>query len=281
MPDWKEEVRKRLADARIEPARESEIVEELAQHLDDVYQRSIARGLSEHESTQIALRELADANSLPNELTRIQKPFHETPVAGGPGSSATRGGRSNMLTDFIQDLRYAGRMQLKNPGFTVVAVIALALGIGANTAIFSVVNSVLLRPLPYRDPERLVMVWEDASKFGYPRDTPAAANYVDWRDQNTVFEGMAAIADESFNLTGAGDPERLEGRSVTANFFPLLGVDPLIGRTFTSEEDKRGSDQVVVLSHALWQRRFGGDNGIIGKTINLNGLTHTVVGVMP
>jgi putative ABC transport system permease protein len=172
-------------------------------------------------------------------------------------------------------------MQLKNPGFTVVAVIALALGIGANTAIFSVVNSVLLRPLPYKDPERLVMVWEDASKFGYPRDTPAAANYVDWRDQNTVFEGMAAIADESFNLTGAGDPERLEGRSVTANFFPLLGVDPLLGRTFTNDEDKRGSDQVVVLSHALWQRRFGGDNNIVGKTISLNGLTHVVVGVMP
>ncbi|HEX5966765.1 MAG TPA: permease prefix domain 1-containing protein, partial [Pyrinomonadaceae bacterium] len=195
MPDWSEVVRRRLATLQLQPAKEAEIVEELAQHLDDVYQRSLAKGFSEHESRQIALRELADADSLPTELKRVHKPFNEAPVPGGRG-------RSNLLKDFIQDLRYAGRMQLKNPGFTIVAVTALALGIGANTAIFSVVNSVLLRPLPYKDPERLVMVWEDASKFGYPRDTPAAANYVDWRDQNTVFEGMAAIADESFNLTG-------------------------------------------------------------------------------
>ena len=162
-----------------------------------------------------------------------------------------------MLTDLIQDLRYAARMQLKNPAFTIVAVIALALGIGANSAIFSVVNSVLLRPLPYKDPERLVMVWEDGSKHGFPQETPAAGNFIDWRDQNTVFEGMAAIADVSFNLTGAGDPERLEGRAVTASLFPLLGADAHIGRIFTDAEDRPGFDYVVLLSYALWQRRFG------------------------
>src|SRR4026208_1757225 len=123
----------------------------------------------------------------------------------------------------MRPARRAGRQHAR---LTAVPVIALALAIGANTAIFSVVNTVLLRPLPYTDPERLVMVWEDASKQGYPRDTPATANFVDWRDQNQVFEGMAAIADESFNLTGAGDPERLEGRLVSANPFPLPGVDP-------------------------------------------------------
>lgn len=274
MPDWREEIKKQLAELRIEPVQENEIVEELAQHLDDVYQASIRNGLSEDESRRIALRELADPNLLPNELKRIHKPFREAPVPGGTG-------RSNLFTDFIQDLRYAGRMQRKNPGFTIVAIIALALGIGANTAIFSVVNTVLLRPLPYKDPERLAMVWEDASKHGYPRDTPAAANFVDWRDQNTTFESMAAIADESFNLTGVGDPERLEGRLVSANLFPLLGVDPQIGRTFTNEEDQPGSNRVAVLSYGLWQRRFGGDNGIVGKPLNLNGDTYTVVGVMP
>jgi putative ABC transport system permease protein len=274
MPDWNEEVRKRLASLRLQPAQEAEIVEELAQHLDDVYERALAKGLSESEARRVALNELADTSLLPNELKRVHKSFHEAPVPGGAG-------RSNLLTDFFQDLRYAGRMQLKKPGFTIVAVIALALGIGANTAIFSVVNSVLLRPLPYKDPERLVMVWEDATKFGYPRDTPATANFVDWRDQNTVFEGMAAIADESFNLTGTGEPERLEGRLVSATLFPLLGVDPQIGRTFTSAEDHLGSNHVVLLSHALWQHRFGGDNSIVGKPINLNGETYTVVGVMP
>jgi putative ABC transport system permease protein len=279
MPDWREEIRQKLVALRIEPAQEGEIIEELAQHLDDVYQRHIAKGLPEHEAKQLALRELAGADSLPNELKRIHKPYYEPPVPGGLRIS--QNGRSNLLTDFVQDLRYAVRMQLKNPGFTLVAVIALALGIGANTAIFSVVNSVLLRPLPYKDPERLVMVWEDASKFGYPRDTPAAANYVDWRDQNTVFEGMAAIADESFNLTGTGEPERLEGRLVSANLLAVLGVDPLIGRTFTAAEDQPGANRVALLSYALWQRRFGGDKSIVGQAITLNGEPYTVVGVMP
>jgi predicted permease len=274
MFDWREEVRKQLSGLRLAPAHEAEIIEELAQHLEDVYERSVASGLPEHEARRVALSELASGNLLSSELKRVQKPFHESPV---PGSTR----RSNLLTDFFQDLRYAGRMQLKSPGFTIVAVIALALGIGANTAIFSVVNTVLLQPLPYRDPEQLVMVWEDASKHGYPRDTPAAANFVDWRDQSTVFDGMAAIADESFNLTGVGDPERLEGRRVSANLFPLMGVEPHIGRTFTSTEDQPGAPRVALLSYALWQRRFGGDQSIVGKSLNLNGESYTVVGVMP
>jgi len=143
------------------------------------------------------------------------------------------------------------------------------------------VNTVLLRPLPYKDPERLVMVWEDASKVGYPRDTPAAANYVDWRDQSQVFEGMAAISENSFNLTGSGDPERLEGRRVSANLFPLLGVEPQIGRVFTAAEDQPGAQRVVLLSYALWQRRFGGEPGVVGQSLTLNGESYVVVGVMP
>ena len=274
MPEWQDEVRKRLSRLNLEPAHEAEIVEELAQHLEDVYQRSLRSGGTQAEARSAALHELATDDLLQKEMRRSQTPFKESPVAGGPTSS-------NFLADLLHDLRYAARLQRKNPGFTIVAVIALALGIGANTAIFSVVNTILLRPLPYKDPERLVMVWEDATRLGYPRDTPAAANFVDWRDQNQVFEGMAAIADTSFNLTGSGDPERIEGRRVSANLFPLLGVEPQIGRVFTAAEDQPGAQRVVLLSYALWQRRFGGDPGIVGQSLTLDGESYVVVGVMP
>jgi putative ABC transport system permease protein len=273
MPDWKEEVRRRLSRLNLEPTHEAEIVEELAQHLDDVYERSLKAGLTEAAARRAALKELADTELMQKEMRRSQRPASEAPVAGG--------GRTNVLADFWNDLRYAIRLQRKNPGFTIVAVIALALGIGANTAIFSVVNTVLLRPLPYKDPERLVMVWEEATKAGYPQDTPTAANFIDWRDQNQTFEGMAAITDESFNLTGSGEPERLEGQRVSTSLFPLLGVEPQVGRVFTAAEDQPGSERVVLLSYGLWQRRFGGDPGIVGKTLQLNGASYTVVGVMP
>ena len=275
MPDWKDEVKRRLRGLQVSPVNEAEIVEELAQHLDDVYQRALRNGASEENARRAALSELNAEHSLLNELQRTQK----RPPANPPLPGESR--RLNLLADFLQDLRYASRMLLKNPGFTAVAVIALALGIGANTAIFSVVNTVLLRPLPYTDPEQLVMVWEDASRHGYPRDTPAAANFVDWRDQNSVFSGMAAIADMNFNLTGVGDPERLKGRRVSANLFPLLGVDPQFGRVFTAAEDQPGAQRVVLLSHRLWLRRFGGDQSIVSKSLTLNGENYTVVGVMP
>ncbi|HEU5132626.1 MAG TPA: ABC transporter permease, partial [Pyrinomonadaceae bacterium] len=274
MPEWQDEVRKRLSRLNLEPAHEAEIVEELAQHLEDVYQRSIRGGATETESRSAALQELATDDLLQKEMRQTQTPFKEPPVAGGPTNS-------NFIADLFHDLRYAARLQRKNLGFTIVAVIALALGIGANTAIFSVVNTVLLQPLPYKDPQRLVMVWEDASRHGYPRDTPAAANFVDWRDQNQVFDGMAAIADTNFNLTGSGEPERLEGRRVSANMFPLLGVEPQIGRVFTAAEDQPGAQRVVLLSYALWQRRFGGDPNIVGQSLTLNGEGYVVVGVMP
>ena len=255
--------------------REAEIVEELSQHLDDRYEQSLQGGATREEAYQATLLELTGSDLLARELRRVERPVGQEPVVLG----AQR--RMNMIGDLWQDLRYGLRMLGKNPGFTVVAVIALALGIGANSAIFSVVNTVLLRPLPYRDPDRLVMVWEDSTKAGYPRDTPAAANYIDWRDQNQVFEGMAAIAEQNFNLTGTGEPERIEGRLVSANLFALLGVEPQVGRAFLPEEDQPGRNRVVIMSHGLWQRRFGADANITGKPLTLNGESYTVVGVMP
>ena len=274
MPDFTEEIRKQLAKLRLAPTRENEIVEELSQHMEDQYEQSLSRGAGQEEAYQATLRALTENDVLARELKRVERRVAHEPVALGNE-------KAKWLGDLWLDLRYGLRMLAKNPGFTIVAVIALALGIGANSAIFSVVNTVLLRPLPYKNPEQLVMVWEENSKQGFPKDTPAAANYVDWRDQNHVFASIAAIADISFNLTGIGDPERIDGLRVSTSLFSLLGVEPRLGRAFRPEEDKPGANQVVMMSYGLWQRRFGADPGIIGKPISLNGKSFIVVGVMP
>ena len=185
------------------------------------------------------------------------------------------------METLLKDIRYGVRGLWKRPGFTVVAVLTLALGIGANTAIFSVVNAVLLRPLQFRDPDRLVIIWEDAGFLGFPRNTPAPANYVDWKNQSQSFEDVAATVEQTFNLTGDGNPERVAAYAVTANFFPLFGVPPAVGRGFTRDDDRPGAHKVAVLSHELWQTRYGSDSQIINRDIQLDGEKYTVVGVMP
>ena len=182
--------------------------------------------------------------------------------------------------NFLTNLRYTFRQITNNPGFFALAVAALALGIGANTAIFSAVEAVLLRSLPYSQPDRLAVVWEDASFIGFAFNTPAPANYLDWRARNQVFTDMLATRFVTASLTGDGQPEQLSGKKVTPNFFDVLGVQPVAGRPFTVEEDK-AQTPVVVLSYNLWRRRFGGDEAIIGREILLNGVQTKVVGAMP
>src|SRR6266496_1862369 len=178
------------------------------------------------------------------------------------------------------EIRYGLRLLRKSPGFATIAIATLALGIGANTVIFSAVDALLIRALPYADPNRIVMVWEDATAAGFPRNTPAPGNYTDWARLNRSFAGIAATRGVSANITGAGVPEQIVGRAVTPNFFSVLGVKPAIGRTFTDEED-RATAQVVVISYGLWQRRYGGDSTIVGTTILMNGSRYEVIGVMP
>ena len=185
------------------------------------------------------------------------------------------------METLLKDIRYGVRGLIKRPGFTVIALITLALGIGANTAIFSVVNAVLLRPLQFKNPEQLVIVWEDAAFAGFPQNTPAPANYVDWKNQNQTFSDMAASAETSFNLTGDGEPERISAYSVTANFFPLFGVQPVLGRGFSQDEDRPGAHKVVLISDSLWQSRYGADRNILNRDILLNGDKYSVVGVIP
>src|SRR5499426_270762 len=185
------------------------------------------------------------------------------------------------MQTLIQDLRFGARMLLKQPGFTLIAVITLALGIGANMTIFSVVNAVLLRPLPYQNPEQLALIWGKLPGHVSGNVGASAPEFADYRDQNLVFSSVAAYTSSSFNLSGVGEPERIVGTLVSASFFPLLDVRPALGRAFLNEEDRPGHDRVVILSHGLWRRRFAGDPAVIGRSVTLDGQSHTVIGVAP
>ena len=274
MPEFKEEIRKRLEVLSLSPAREAEIVEELSQHLEDQFEQAVSGGATEEEARQAVLMELDESNVLPESLKRVERRVPQNPIQMGTER------KTNMIADLRQDVRYGLRMLIRNPAFTVIAVLALALGIGANSAIFSVVNTLLLRPLPYKNPGQLVVIWENATHLGFPKNTPSAANFLDWQKQNTLLEGMAAFAERSFNLTGIGEPERLDGRRVSANLFDLLGVKPILGRNFVPDEDKPGT-KVALLNESLWKRRFGSDPDVIGRALSLNGESYTVVGVLP
>jgi putative ABC transport system permease protein len=185
------------------------------------------------------------------------------------------------METFIQDLRYGVRVLLKSPGFTAVAVIALALGIGANTAVFSVVNTVLLKPLPYKDSDRLILMFGASLESGRVGGSVSPPDFLDYREQNTTLERLAAVSNASFSLTGGTEPERIQSARVSEGFFETLGINPLYGRTFTSEEEQAGRDEVVILGNGLWQRRFGADPNLLGQTITLNDKSYTVVGIMP
>jgi predicted permease len=183
--------------------------------------------------------------------------------------------------NIVRDVRYAVRMLVRNPGFTIIALLTFAVGIGVNTAVFSVFNGVLLRPLPYPDAERITMMWLDNRVQGIKEDIGSYPNYRDWREQNTTYEHVAAFTPSSFTMTGSGEPERIPGAQTTSNFFDVLGLRPVIGRLYTEEQEKPGNDAVVLLSHGLWQRKFGGTADVIGKTMLLNGRAHEIIGVLP
>ena len=184
----------------------------------------------------------------------------------------------------LQDIRYAFRMLLKRPSFTVIVVLTLALGIGANTTIFSAIDAVLLNPLPYKDPERLMVVWETNKQLGpemWDRNEAAIGNFLDWRSRNQSFDQLGALFDTDMNLTGVGEPQRIKSVVATTNFFQVLGVQPMLGRSFSPESETPGSPFTAIISHELWQRQFGSDPGLINKSLTLNGHQVEVIGVMP
>lgn len=185
------------------------------------------------------------------------------------------------METMLQDARYGIRMLLKNPGFTIAAVLILTLGIAINTIIFNVVNSVILRPLPYGDPERIMVVWEIGKTMGAVTQPVTSGNFADWKKENKTFEDMAAISPINFTLTGSGESELISSASVSANFFDILKVTPILGRGFQPNEDRPGQDNTVIVGYGLWQRYFGADPGLLGKSLTLNGSKYTVIGIMP
>jgi putative ABC transport system permease protein len=238
---------------------ERELDAEVRSYLDALTEEKIAAGMNPQEARRAARLELGGAEQVKESVREVR--------AGA------------LLEQFAQDIRYGLRMLARSPGFTAVAIVTLALGIGANTAIFSVVHAVLLRELPFAEPDRLYWMWtKHTSRDRYPFTLP---EYCDYRDQNRSFEQLAAFGSWSANLTGQGDPERLIGTRVSANFFQTLGVRAAVGRTLLPDDDLPANRYVVVLTHGLWQRRFGSDPGIVGKPLALNGENYIVAGVLP
>jgi predicted permease len=236
--------------------------QDILDHIERETQDNIERGMSAEEARYAARRKFGN-------VTRIEEETREVWTVV-------------WLEQLLQDVRYAVRMLRRSPGFTVVAVLTLAIGIGANTAIFSVVQAVILEPLPYAQPNRLVMLLERVHLRTYQneRNDPSPGNFADWRSQNSVFEDIAAIQDRSFNLSGDGEPVRVEGEAVSASLFSLLQVHTVLGRTFSPDEDVPGGPKVVVMGYGLWVSRFGGDPQILRRSILLDGANYRVIGVM-
>jgi putative ABC transport system permease protein len=276
MSDWKAAIRQRLASLKLAPVRESEIVEELAQHLDDRYHESLRGGSTESEARSAALLELSEGRLLARGLSRVEHQVALEPVILGSG-------RRNIVLDLWQDIKYGVRMLLGHPGFTLVATLTLALGIGGATAIFSLVDGILLKPLPYRDPGRLIFLIQSFRQKGLDSWGLSPANFASYHDQSQSFESLAGYANQTgVNLSQEGrDSEHLEVTRVTSDFFRVLGAQPALGRDFHPGEDTAGNNSVCILSYGLWQRRFGGDASIVGQTLALDGISTEVVGVMP
>ena len=243
-------------------AEEQQLDEELQEHLALLTDRYLLQGMDQQQARAAAQRQFGKQTQLKENLREQRTVL--------------------FFENVLQDIRYAVRQLRKSPAFSLTALLTLALGIGINTAVFSIVYAVLLRPLPFKNPDQLTMIWEQRPHRGWYHNIVSAANFNDWRKENHVFSDMALIDPFfTFNLTGSGEPLEIQAARVTPNFFGLLGVQPLLGRTFLPEEGRPGSARVVVLGHALWRSRYAGDRSIVGKQISLNSESYTVIGVMP
>ena len=242
-------------------ASDADLSDELRDYIDHSTAAHIKSGLSPEDARRAALLESGSVTSIQDQVRTSTW--------------------ENLLTVASQDVRTAFRMLRKSPGFTAVAVLTLALGIGANTAVFSVVSAVLLSPLPYRDSGKLAMIWLSNNEKGYKISPVSGGDYSEWKKENTVFEDIAPSSDYVCTLTGSGEPQFIIGYQLSSAYFHMLGVAPQLGHVFTPDEDRDGGPSVVVLSDALWRRTFHADPSVIGRSITLDSKPFTVIGVMP
>ncbi len=303
MPNWNEYVREHLSLPKCSPEREAEIIEELAQQFDDAYEEGLLSGLSEQGALLAAKRHVSDWSAFADDLMQAgfghpRKPAnHNFTDNTEPAFGRIRQFVSAPLSDLNpdrrqfktrvatviemtgQDLHYAIRMLAKRPLFTFVAVVTLAIGIGANTAIFSVIDSVLLRPLPYPQGNRLTVLWSTLGKEG--RCPGSGPELLSLRERSKLFDQFAGIWVQNGALTGQGEPQQVKLGWVTANFLSLLSAHPQAGRFFIPQDEGKGRAPVVVISHELWQRHYGSDPNLVGRSILLSGRPYTVVGILP
>ncbi len=293
MPDWKAEIAKRLAPLKLEPAREAEISEELAQHLEDRFQELVSSGATEDQAQRTALEELSDEDFLARGLRGAEQEAPQKPIVLG-----TSGGH-NFLSSLWQDIRYGLRQLRRNPGFTVVAVLTLALGIGANTAIFSIVDTILFRTLPVPRPRQLVMLgwsaradgkfdaWAGYGNCPFAPKGPGGCSFSyplfgRLRAEQRVFSGVSALLPiSSYKATIDGRSSAVSARQVSGDFFRTLQIRAVVGRTLSPADDSLGAPPVAVLSYGYWQSRFGGNRSVVGKTIFIHKVPFTIVGVAP
>ena len=271
MPDWRSHIRPHLATLRLTPTRESEIADELAQHLDDHWHELIASGASEEEALRLSLAQLQD-DTLARRLASLKQAQEPSPVT--PGVST-----GHWSTDLWRDIRYALRLHGKELGFSATAVVIMALGIGASTAMFSVINAVLLRPLPYPSAERIVTLWGRSKQMSV--SSVSIPDYHDWQQRSHSFAHLALVRTEDVPVSVRADPQIAATALVTANFFKVFARPASIGRTLTATDDELSTTPAVVISHAFWRRRFAGDSRAIGSAMRVGEEPYTIVGVMP
>src|SRR5262245_61982553 len=271
MREWDEEISQWLVRMKPEPAREARLVREAIQRLDNHYWTMLSQGATEQEAYRAALAALHDGSLFAPSILQIKRPLSAAPAP-------FRNGKRNSLGDLWRNLRYGVRMLVKNPGFAVMAVLTLGLGIGATTAIFSVVYATLFEPMPYPKPDQLMMVW---TRYSEGRGSTSVGDYLEWKRRNTTFQYLQAWTGGSFNVATQERPEQVEGSVMTPEFFRMTGTQMFLGRDFLPKEVEVGKEHVVILSHRLWNKHFGANREIIGKQIRMNGEPYTVVGVAP